>query len=87
MRVISRTLAYLCAALIAFDATGCSVLTKSGRQQASYNRYLRRATVARTRQKVKYGKPQKVQPPTLENSLINASASGPESETRGSSDQ
>ena len=55
--------------LLAFSValTGCSMFTKNGRQQRAYEKYVRKSSVARVKQQVRFrtGKPKMTTTPAL----------------------
>ena len=68
---------------VATQFTGCSMLTKNGRSQAAYSRYLKRSSSAQMKQKIKYGKPKKIESPVPSDPATATESSGPESTTSG----
>ena len=68
---------------MAHQFAGCSMLTKNGRSQAAYTRYLKRSSSARMKQKIKYGKPKKIENPVPADPATTTESSGPESATSG----
>jgi hypothetical protein len=71
----------LLVALLALSDGGCSYLTKSGRQQAAYARYVRHASYNRVKLQRKLSSSPKIQPPKMENEPAVATSTGPESVT------
>ena len=69
-------------ALLGSESGGCSYVTKSGRQQAAYARYVRRSSYARVRMQRKLSPSPKVQP--IQAPPEVTTGSGPESVTASS---
>jgi hypothetical protein len=68
-------------ALLALTDGGCSYLTKSGRQQAAYARYIRHSSYNRMKLQRKLSSSPKIQPPKMESEPTVAASTGPESVT------
>jgi len=71
----------LLVALLALTDGGCSYLTKSGRQQAAYARYIRHSSYNRMKLQRKLSSSPKIQPPKMESEPTVATSTGPESVT------
>jgi hypothetical protein len=71
----------LLVALLALMNGGCSYLTKSGRQQAAYARYIRHSSYNRMKLQRKLSSSPKIQPPKMESEPTVATSTGPESVT------
>jgi hypothetical protein len=67
--------------LLALMDGGCSYLTKSGRQQVAYARYIRHSSYNRMKLQRKLSSSPKIQPPKMENDPTLATSTGPESVT------
>jgi len=67
--------------------SGCSMLTARGRQEAAYERYVRKSSLGRVKQQKKLSY-KKVKIPTMQPSepTENTALSGPESVTSSNSD-
>ncbi len=74
---------------IAISLSGCSMLTKSGRQQHAYDKYVRKSSIARTKQQARFrtGKPQMRSTPLVEPGETVEASSGPESVTEAPGSQ
>ena len=70
-------------ALLAFMDGGCSYMTKSGRQQAAYARYIRHSSYNRMKLQRKLSSSPKIQPPKMESEPTVATSTGPESVSAG----
>jgi len=68
-------------ALLALMNGGCSYMTKSGRQQAAYARYIRHSSYNRMKMQRKLSSSPKIQPPKMESEPTVATSTGPESVT------
>jgi hypothetical protein len=66
-------------ALVALTDNGCSYVTKSGRQQAAYARYIRHSSYNRIKMQRKLFASPKVQPPKMESEPTVATSTSPES--------
>ena len=71
-------------ALVALTDNGCSYVTKSGRQQAAYARYIRHSSYNRIKLQRKLFASPKVQPPKMETEPTDATSASPESVSAGS---
>jgi hypothetical protein len=71
----------LLVALLALSNGGCSYLTKSGRQQAAYARYIRHSSYNRMKLQRKLSSSPKIQPPKMESEPTVATSTSPESVT------
>lgn len=71
-------------ALVALTDNGCSYVTKSGRQQAAYARYIRHSSYNRIKLQRKLFASPKVQPPKMETEPTVATSASPESVSAGS---
>jgi len=78
---VKRITPLLFVALLALTDGGCSYLTKSGRQQAAYARYIRHSSYNRMKLQRKLSSSQKIQPPNMESEPTVAASAGPESVT------
>jgi len=68
-------------ALLALTDSSCSYLTKSGRQQAAYARYIRHSSYNRIKLQRKLFAAPKVQPPKMESEPTVTTSTSPESVT------
>jgi hypothetical protein len=66
-------------ALLALTDGGCSYVTKNGRQQAAYARYIRHSSYNRMKMQRKLSSSPKIQPPKMESEPTVATSTGPES--------
>ena len=80
---MKRSASLLAIALLALTDNGCSYLTKSGRQQAAYARYIRHSSYNRMRLQRKLFASPKVQLPKTESEPTVATSTSPESVTVG----
>jgi len=71
----------LLVALLALADGGCSYVTKSGRQQAAYARYIRHSSYNRVKLQRKLSSSPKIRPPKMESEPTVATSTGPESVT------
>jgi hypothetical protein len=78
---VKRTASLLIIALVALSDDGCSYLTKSGRQEAAYARYIRHASYNRTKLQRKLWSSKKMQVPKMQSEPTVATSTGPESVT------
>jgi hypothetical protein len=69
--------------VVALADSGCSHLTKSGRQQAAYARYVRRSSYARAKTQKKFSKRVKMPTPEMQMEPTIATSTGPQSVTAG----
>ncbi|HKR53216.1 MAG TPA: hypothetical protein VJR93_02625 [Chthoniobacterales bacterium] len=76
---MKRTSFLLMIALVALTDNGCSYVTKSGRQQAAYARYIRHSSYNRIKMQRKLFASPKVQPPKMESEPTVATSTSPES--------
>lgn len=76
---MKRTSSLLMIALVALTNNGCSYVTKSGRQQAAYARYIRHSSYNRIKMQRKLFASPKVQPPKMESEPTVATSTSPES--------
>jgi hypothetical protein len=76
---MKRTSSLLMIALVALADNGCSYVTKSGRQQAAYARYIRHSSYNRIKMQRKLFASPKVQPPKMESEPTVATSTSPES--------
>jgi hypothetical protein len=67
--------------LLALTDGGCSYLTKRGRQEAAYARYIRQSSYNRMKLQRKLSSSPKIQPPKMESEPTVATSTGPESVT------
>jgi hypothetical protein len=79
--VVKKITPLLFVALLALTDGGCSYLTKSGRQQAAYARYIRHSSYNRMKLQRKLSSSPKIQPPKMESEPTVATSTGPESVT------
>ena len=63
--------------------SGCSYLTKNGRQQAAYARYIRQSSYNRMKLQQKLSSSPKIQAPKMESEPSVATSTSPESVTTG----
>jgi len=70
-------------ALLALADGGCSYVTKRGRQEAAYARYIRHSSYNRTKLQRKLSSSPKIQPPQMQSEPTVATSSGPESVSAG----
>ena len=70
-------------ALVALTDNGCSYVTKNGRQQAAYARYIRHSSYNRIKMQRKLFALPKVQPPKMETEPTVATGTSPESVSAG----
>ena len=80
---MKTTASLLVIALVALTDNGCSYLTKSGRQQAAYARYIRHSSYNRIKLQRKLFASPKVQPQKMETEPTVATSTGPESVSAG----
>jgi hypothetical protein len=73
----------LLVALLPLMDSGCSYLTKSGRQQAAYARYIRHSSYNRMKLQRKLSSSPKIQAPKMESEPTVATSASPESVTAG----
>jgi hypothetical protein len=78
---MKRTASLLMIALVALTDNGCSYVTKSGRQQAAYARYIRHSSYNRIKMQRKLFASPKIQPPKMESEPAVATSTSPESVT------
>src|SRR6476660_2171534 len=78
--LVKKIVPLLLVALALTDG-GCSYLTKSGRQQAAYARYIRHSSYNRMKLQRKLSSSPKIQPPKMESEPTVAASTGPESVT------
>jgi len=78
---VSKIALFLLGAFLVSSNGGCSYLTKSGRQQAAYARYVRHASYNRMRLQQKLSSSPKIQQPKMESEPTVATSTGPESIT------
>jgi hypothetical protein len=78
---VKKLASLLLIALMALTDNGCSYLTKSGRQQAAYARYIRHSSYNRIKLQRKLFASPKVQPPKMETEPTVATSTSPESVT------
>ena len=78
---MNNTAAFLLLALLACTGGGCSYLTKNGRQEAAYARYVRHASYNRIKLQRKLSSSPKIQQPKMESEPTVATSTGPESVT------
>jgi hypothetical protein len=78
---MKRTASLLMIALVALTDNGCSYVTKSGRQQAAYARYIRNSSYNRIKMQRKLFASPKIQPPKMESEPAVATSTSPESVT------
>jgi hypothetical protein len=79
--LVKKIAPLLLVALLALTDGGCSYLTKSGRQQAAYARYIRHSSYNRMKLQRKLSSSPKIQPPKMESEPTVAASTGPESVT------
>lgn len=77
--VVKKIAALLVIALMALTDNGCSYLTKNGRQQAAYARYIRHSSYNRIKMQRKLFASPKVQPQKMETEPTVATSTSPES--------
>jgi hypothetical protein len=70
-------------ALLALADGGCSYMTRSGRQQAAYARYIRHSSYNRMKLQRKLSSSPKIQPPKMESEPTVVTGTGPESLSAG----
>jgi hypothetical protein len=80
---VKKVAPLLLVVLLAGTGGGCSYLTKSGRQQAAYARYVRHASYNRMKLQRKLSSSPKIQQPKMESEPTVATSTGPESVTAG----
>ena len=80
---MKRTASLLLIALVALTDNGCSYLTKSGRQQAAYARYIRHSSYDRIKLQRKLFASPKIQPKKMETEPTVATSTSPESVSAG----
>jgi hypothetical protein len=66
-------------ALLTLADSGCSYLTKSGRQQAAYARYVRHCSYNRMKMQRKLSASPKIPPPKMESEPTVTTSTAPES--------
>jgi hypothetical protein len=81
---VKKIASLLVVALVALTDNGCSYVTKSGRQQAAYARYIRHSSYNRIKLQRKLFASPKVQPPKMETEPTVATGTSPESVSAGS---
>jgi hypothetical protein len=59
--------------------SGCSYMTKSGRQQMAYRNYVKKYSHNRVKQQTKFKRIKTPQPPQTQEAVRTASSSGPQS--------
>src|SRR5437763_17118075 len=79
--VVKKIGPLLLVALLALADGGCSYVTKSGRQQAAYARYIRHSSYNRMKLQRKLSSSPKIRPPKMESEPTVATSTGPESVT------
>jgi len=77
--LVKKIASLLVIALVALTDNGCSYVTKSGRQQAAYARYIRHSSYNRIKLQRKLFASPKVQPPKMETEPTVATSTSPES--------
>lgn len=82
---MKRTFCYLLILILTLGNGGCSYVTKSGRQQAAYARYVRRSSYARVRMQRKMARAPKIKAQATDPTI--STSSGPESVSPGSDSQ
>jgi len=80
---VKKIVSLLVIALVALTDNGCSYLTKNGRQQAAYARYIRQSSNNRIKLQRKLFASPKVQPPKMETDPTVATSASPESVSAG----
>jgi len=78
---VKKIASLLVIALVALTDNGCSYVTKNGRQQAAYARYIRHSSYNRIKLQRKLFASPKVQPPKMETEPTVATGTSPESVT------
>ena len=78
---MKKTTSLLIIALVALADNGCSYLTKRGRQEAAYARYIRHASYNRTKLQRKLWSSQKMRVPKMQSEPTVTTSTGPESLT------
>jgi hypothetical protein len=78
---VNKIASLLLFALVPLTDSGCSYLTKSGRQQAAYARYIRHSSYNRMKLQRKLSSSPKIQPPKMESEPTVATSTSPESVT------
>jgi hypothetical protein len=82
---VKKIASLLVIALVALTDNGCSYLTKNGRQEAAYARYIRHSSYNRIKLQRKLFASPKVQPPKMETESPSvATGTSPESVSTGS---
>jgi len=81
---VKKIASLLVIGLIALTDSGCSYVTKNGRQQAAYARYIRHSSYNRIKLQHKLFASPKVQPPKMETEPTVATGTSPESVSAGS---
>jgi hypothetical protein len=76
---VKKIASLLVIALMALTDNGCSYLTKNGRQQAAYARYIRHSSYNRIKMQRKLFASPKVQPQKMETEPTVATSTSPES--------
>jgi hypothetical protein len=80
---VKRIAPLLVIALVALTDNGCSYLTKNGRQQAAYARYIRHSSYNRIKLQRKLFASPKIQPQKMETEPTVATGTSPESVSAG----
>jgi len=80
---VKKIASLLVIALVALTDNGCSYLTKNGRQQAAYARYIRHSSYNRIKMQRKLFASPKVQPQKMETEPTVATSTSPESVSAG----
>jgi hypothetical protein len=76
---VKKIASLLVIGLVALTDNGCSYVTKNGRQQAAYARYIRHSSYNRIKLQRKMFASPKVQPPKMEAEPTVATGTSPES--------
>jgi hypothetical protein len=78
---VKKIASFFVIGLVALTDNGCSYVTKNGRQQAAYARYIRHSSYNRIKLQRKLFASPKVQPPKMETEPTVATGTSPESVT------